>query len=97
MTPSELMGSLWFQVINLILAALMYTLMGRVFLSFFFKPDSDKVIWRVFCQVTDPVLGVVRIITPLIVAERFIPWLAIAWTLVFRLLLFILIVVLAGK
>ena len=34
-----------YQLPNLILAAAMYTLLGRFFLSLVFEPDSNKVIW----------------------------------------------------
>lgn len=48
MSGTELIGSWAFQGPNWILAALMYTLLGRFVLSFIFKDDSDLVIWRVF-------------------------------------------------
>jgi YggT family protein len=71
---------------NLVLAALLYTLIGRYILSLLFKPDSDKVIWRVFAQVTDPVLGAVRTITPAVVPNGLVMVAAIFWLIILRML-----------
>lgn len=83
-------GSFWaYQIPNLILAMMMYTLIGRFLLSLVFPPDSDKVIWRVFRQVTDPVIGAVAVITPLNVPERVIYLFAFLWLFMLRILLYI--------
>lgn len=71
---------------NLLLAALLYTLVGRYILSLLFKPDSDKVIWRVFAQVTDPVLRTVRTITPAIVPNGLVMIATIFWLVILRML-----------
>lgn len=71
---------------NLLLAALLYTLVGRYILSLLFKPDSDKVIWRVFAQVTDPVLRSVRTITPAIVPNGLVMIATIFWLIILRML-----------
>jgi uncharacterized protein YggT (Ycf19 family) len=71
---------------NLVLAALLYTLIGRYLLSLLFKPDSDKVVWRVFAQVTDPVLGAVRTITPAVVPNGLVMIAAIFWLVILRML-----------
>lgn len=71
---------------NLVLAALLYTLLGRFILSLLFKPDSDKVIWRVFAQVTDPVLRSVRTITPAVVPNGLVMIASIFWLLILRML-----------
>lgn len=49
---------------NFILAALMYTLLGRALLGLIVQPDSQNYIWRFFCRVTDPVVAVVALATP---------------------------------
>ncbi len=77
-----------YQLPNLVLAALMYTLLGRFLLSLFFEPDSDKVIWRVFAQVTDPIVGAVATITPRIVPERVVVLFAFVWLFLMRIALF---------
>lgn len=77
-----------FHLPNLILAALIYTLLGRYILSLFFPPDSDKVIWRVFSQITDPVLNLVRVVTPALVPAPLLNLFAVVWLLLLRFVLF---------
>ena len=80
----------WFyHLTNMFLAAAMYTLLGRYILALFFKPDSDKVIWKVFQQVTNPVLVFVRRFTPAVVPNSFIIVLAVFWMLMLRIFLII--------
>jgi uncharacterized protein YggT (Ycf19 family) len=81
------MGPFLFDAVNLILAAAMYTLIGRYLLSLLFADSSEAVIWRVFRQVTDPILALVRVITPRIVHERLVVLLAVVWVLLGRVLL----------
>jgi uncharacterized protein YggT (Ycf19 family) len=76
---------------NIILAALIYTLIGRYILSLFFPPDSDKVVWKVFSQVTDPVLGAVRAITPAIVPPPLLNLFAVVWLLLLRIAFYMLV------
>jgi uncharacterized protein YggT (Ycf19 family) len=84
MTPS---ASDWlYHGPNLLLAAMLYTLIGRYLLSLLFKPDSDKVIWRVFAQITDPVLGAVRAITPALVPNGLVMIATIFWLVILRML-----------
>ena len=70
---------------NLLLAAMLYTLVGRFLLSLLFKPDSDKVIWRVFAQVTDPVLRFVRAITLAVVPNGLVMIATIFWLIILRM------------
>jgi YggT family protein len=70
--------------LNLLLAAAMYTLIGRYLLSLFFAADNRAVIWRVFCQVTDPILRLVRAVTPHVVQDRMIILFAVVWTIMLR-------------
>ncbi len=70
----------------------MYTLLGRYILSLFFKADSDKVIWKVFCQITNPHLKLVRRFTPAVVPNGMVMILAVFWTVVIRIFLIILAV-----
>jgi uncharacterized protein YggT (Ycf19 family) len=70
---------------NMLLSILLYTLMGRYLLSLVFRPQSELVIWRVFCQVTDPVLTIVRAITPKIVAPGLVMIFAVFWLILLRI------------
>lgn len=82
--------SFWtFTVPNYILAVLTYTLLGRVVLSFLFRARPDAVMNRVFAQLTDPVLKVVRVVTPKVVADPLVLVLAIFWLVALRMLLFL--------
>jgi uncharacterized protein YggT (Ycf19 family) len=84
-------GSFWaYQLPNLLIAMMMYTLIGRFLLSLFHEPDSDKVLWRVFKQVSDPVVNTVAAITPADVPERLIYIFAFIWLFVFRIALYVM-------
>lgn len=74
---------------NMVLAILLYMLIGRYVLSLFFRQQSDLVIWRVFCQITDPVLYTVRAITPLMVPNGLVFVFAIFWVFILRIVLFL--------
>lgn len=80
-----------YQVPNLILAMAMYTLLGRFLLSLIFPPESDKVIWRVFAQITSPIMATVGAITPRVVPERLVVLLAVVWIFLARILLFFVV------
>jgi YggT family protein len=54
----------YFHLPNFIMAALMYTLLGRALLSLFVDPDSTNYIWRFFCRITDPIVSAVALVSP---------------------------------
>lgn len=64
MTGASLLSHWYFHLPNFILAALMYTMFGRVLLGLFMEHDSPNYIWRFFCRVTDPFVAVVALVTP---------------------------------
>ena len=80
-----------FVVPNYVLAAAMYTLMGRYLLSLIFKPDSPLVIWRAFVGMTDPILKTVRLVTPGVVPNGLVMVFAIVWVIMLRVVLFLLL------
>lgn len=86
------MNEVFFTVPNFLLAAAMYTVLGRYILALLFKQDSQQVIWRVFAQVTDPVIGIVRALTPRIVPDGVVMIFTIFWLLILRMVLFLLAV-----
>ena len=77
----------YFHLPNFVLAALMYTLFGRVLLSLFLDPASSNYIWRFFCHVTDPFVGVVSCITPKDVAPMVVWLFGFVWLFWLRVLL----------
>ncbi len=76
----------YFHVPNFLLAALMYTLLGRVVLQFFVEEDSSNYIWRFFCNVTDPFLRLIRPVTPKAVSPGVLWLLAFVWVFWLRVL-----------
>ena len=47
----------YFHLPNFVLAALMYTMLGRFLLGLMVDADSPNYIWRFFCRFTDPVVA----------------------------------------
>lgn len=74
---------------NYLLAALMYTLLGRFILSFLFPPDSRNYIFRAFVRLTDPIVALVRPITPAAVPHLVLLVFAAIWMLVLRIVFII--------
>jgi uncharacterized protein YggT (Ycf19 family) len=70
---------------NLVLAALLYTLVGRYILMLVFRGDQNRVILRVFSQVTDPVLKAVRVVTPAVVPNGLVMIATIVWLIIARM------------
>ncbi len=78
-----------FHLPQFVLAALMYTLLGRFLLSLFYKPDSDKVLWRAFRSITEPFISATRALTPKAVPENVIVLFTFVWALFARIGLFV--------
>lgn len=73
----------YFHIPNFILAALVYTLIGRLILGIFVPPDWDNYIWRAFRRLTDPAIAVVgyvspRVLPPVVVMIFTVFWLSVA-------------------
>lgn len=84
----------YFHLPNYLLAAVMYSLLGRFILSIFLPPDTKNYIFRAFVRLTDVILVPVRYITPAAVPHMVVLIFAALWTLVLR---FVLLVALAGS
>jgi YggT family protein len=78
-TGSALLTHWYFHLPNFILAALMYTLLGRVLLGLMVGPESQNYIWRFFCRITDPVIDVVAVVTPKAAAPVIIWLFGVVW------------------
>jgi YggT family protein len=74
-----LLSHWYFHLPNFILAALMYTLLGRVLLGLIMEPSSSNYIWRFFCRITDPVVAAVAVVTPKAAAPVVIWLLGVVW------------------
>jgi YggT family protein len=76
---TNLLGFWYFHLPNFILAALMYTLLGRALLGLIVQPDSQNYIWRFFCRLTDPVVAVAAAVTPKAAAPVVIWLFGVVW------------------
>lgn len=81
----------YFHLPNFVLAAIMYTLLGRLILSFFVAPDWQNYIWRAFVRITDPAVRLTRAVTPQVLPHVVVLIFAILWTMLLRIALFTLL------
>jgi YggT family protein len=63
-TTYPILSFWYFHLPNFLLAVLMYTLLGRALLGLIVGPDSTNYIWRFFCRLTDPFVGLIAYVTP---------------------------------
>jgi hypothetical protein len=86
-TSNPVLAQWWYHLPNLVLAALMYTVLGRFILSFIFPPGSQNYIFRAFVRLTDPVVRAVAFVTPLAVPPMLVLLFAAVWLLAARVAL----------
>ncbi len=77
----------YFQLPNFVLAALMYTLIGRAILGLMVDADSPNYIWRFFCRITDPFIALITPLTPKAAAPVVIWLFGVVWLFWLRVLL----------
>ena len=77
----------YFHLPNFVLAALMYTLLGRALLGLIVQPDSSNYIWQFFCRLTDPVIAVFALVTPRATAPVVLWLFGVVWLFWLRVLL----------
>ncbi len=75
----------YFHIPNFVLAAVMYTLIGRLVLGFFVPENWDNYIWRFFRLITDPFVKVVRFVTPQLLSHTIVVVFGILWLMAIRL------------
>jgi YggT family protein len=78
-----------FQILNFVLAALMYTLAGRLLLGLFLGPDSPNFIMRFFTTITEPLVRAVAVVTPAAVPAGVLVAFTFVWTFFARVALFL--------
>lgn len=76
---SSLLAHWPYHLPNFILAALMYTLLGRALLGLIVQPDSSNYIWRFFCRITDPFVAAIAVVTPRAVAPVVLWLFGVVW------------------
>lgn len=96
-SANPLLASWLYLAPNFILAALMYTLVGRALLGLFVPPDSPNYIWRFFCRVTDPVVALVALVTPKAAVPVVIWLMGVVWLFWLRVGLLYLFLLISPK
>ena len=86
-TATSLVTYWYFHLPNFILAALMYTVLGRALLGLMVDADSPNYIWRFFCRITDPAIAVFAAITPRATAPVVLWLFGVVWLFWLRVLL----------
>ena len=86
-TTIPILSYWYYHLPNFVLAALMYTLLGRALLGLFVDPNSSNYIWRFFCRVTEPVVGVVALVTPKAAAPVIVWLFGVVWLFWLRVFL----------
>ncbi|MCU0831941.1 MAG: hypothetical protein MUC58_10610 [Rhizobiaceae bacterium] len=76
-----------YTALNLVLAMAMYTLMARFLLMIVFDDDSQTVFWKVFRQVSDPLIRLVGAVTPAVVPTGVQILFGIVWIVGIRVLI----------
>ena len=69
---------LYVYIIDYILGAVMYTLIGRSAMNIFQKEDSEFFFMKVFVKLTDPLINLFKLITPSFIIKPLVP-LYVAW------------------
>lgn len=96
-TANTLLSSWFYLVPNFILAALMYTLFGRVLLGLIVQPDSKNYIWRAFCRISDPFLALIAPLTPQATAPVVLWLFGVVWLFWIRVVLLALFLFLGSQ
>lgn len=82
----------YFHIPNFVLAAVMYTLMGRLVLGFFVPENWDNYIWRFFRLITDPFVKIVRLVTPQVLSHPVVIVFAVLWLMAIRLAYLVMLI-----
>lgn len=96
-SANPLLASWLYMVPNFILAALMYTLLGRALLGLFVPPDSPNYIWRFFCRVTDPFIAGIAVVTPKAAVPVVVWLMGVVWLFWLRVGLLYLFLLMSPK
>jgi YggT family protein len=82
MSEPSLLSAYWpYYIPTYILLAAIAYLLARAILSLFVRPDSLNVVWRMLVVTTEPILRVVRKVSPPFMIEGLMPVVAAGWLL----------------
>lgn len=87
MTLPAFLANWPFQIPNMVLAILMYTLIGRLLLGLVLPPGSDNYIMRFFERLTDPLVRLVGLAAPGMVPLPALVAFGVVWTFALRIAL----------
>lgn len=87
----------WFHIPNLMLAALVYSVVARYVLELFFPHRPDVVIVKVFQTITNPFVLAARYVTPAIVPNGLVIVFTVVWLMALRLFWFVTAVALGMR
>ncbi|GGE93393.1 YggT family protein [Stappia taiwanensis] len=76
-----------FHLLNFALAALMYSLLGRIVLTAWLGGGSANFIQRAFVRLTDPAIAAVRLVTPASVPTGLLLAFTLIWLIIVRVAL----------
>ncbi len=82
----------YFHIPNFVLAAVMYTLLGRLVLGLFVPENWDNYIWRAFVAITGPFLKPVRFVTPTVLGNVAVMVFGVFWIMLIRLVYLIALI-----
>lgn len=82
----------YFHLPNYVMAAVMYSLIGRFVLGIFVPAGWDNYIWRAFVRITDPAVRAVRFITPASLPDPVVLIFGALWLMLARLGFFLAMV-----
>lgn len=88
MTAADVAHHWYFHVPNFILAAVIYTLIGRLLLGLVAPNAWNNYIWIAFLRITDPFVLVVRTITPSVLGHYLVLIFTILWLMLLRVVFF---------
>ena len=74
----------YYNIPNYILAALIYTVLGRAVLGMFVPDQWPNYIWKAFRNITNPVMYAAHLITPSAVPAAFLPFVTVVWLVLIR-------------
>jgi uncharacterized protein YggT (Ycf19 family) len=81
----------YFHIPNFVLAAVMYTMLGRIILSFLAPAGWNNYIWRAFIRITEPAVRATQLVTPAIVPSPLVLVFAFLWLMILRITLFVIL------
>lgn len=84
-TTNTFLAYWYYTIPNFLLAAVMYTIIGRVLLSLFFDSESKNYIMRFFVRVTDPFINFFKPVTPLAAAPVVLWFFTFVWLFFIRI------------